>query len=119
MVVPDSVSALGYTALLQDHCRLQRAILGKTVTFLVEETSGGCTHACTVDDLAFLLSHVPLSDWAGLDTFVFQQPTRKTRLLKPTWGRLSYHARLGFRGSLIHQGPTVFVDAVEAGAAVK
>src|SRR5271170_1451153 len=47
----------------------KRVVSGREVVFVVERTSRGCVHACTVADLTCLLSHVPLPDWEGLALF--------------------------------------------------
>lgn len=121
MVVPQiSASARWCTAQLDPVQDIRRSVNGRDVTFIVERTSGGCVHACTVEDLAFMLSHVPLSDWAGLETFVLRQPTRKQRILGPAWGRMFYHAYLGFRGTpIVKRGPAVFLEASVVGDTIK
>lgn len=117
MVIPQlSTSARWCTAQLNPGQKLRKNVNGKDVTFIVEKTSGGCVHACTVEDVVFILSQVPLADWAGLETFVFRQSTRKTRILRPAWGRMFYHAHLGFRGTpIVITGPTVFLEATDVG----
>ena len=71
--------------------------------FLVEPPTRGCCYACTVEDVARLLSGVPLDDWAGISAIVFRQPTRKQDLLRPVWGRLVFDAQVpGITGSAIH-----------------
>lgn len=104
---------------LGDHSSQVRNIQGKEVTFIVEATSGECLHACTVEDIIHVLSNVPLSDWAGLETFVLRQSTGKTRILNPAWGRLFYWVDLDFRGRTIARGPAIFLEAVDVQAPVK
>ena len=71
--------------------------------FFVEPPTGDCRYACTVDDVARLLSEVPLHDWAGISAIVFRQPTRRQDLLRPVWGRIVFDAHLsGITGSVIH-----------------
>ncbi|WP_179044366.1 hypothetical protein [Sphingobium lactosutens] len=102
------------------HIKLEREVNGRKTTFIVEEPHGGCAHACTVEDLEFLLSHIPVADWAGLDTFVLRQPTRKSRMLNPVWGRLYYHADLAFLGSRARwSGPAVFLEACKVDDIIK
>ncbi|MCW3847072.1 hypothetical protein OF829_07460 [Sphingomonas sp. LB-2] len=96
-----------------------RDIQGKQVAFIVEKTSGGCVHACTIADIEHLLSHIPRSDWAGLNTFVLRQSTRKTRILNPAWGRLWYFTDLQFRGRIIASGPAIFLEAMQVDAPIK
>lgn len=104
MIVPRPWISAGWCAAqLNPGQMLRRTVNGRDVTLIVEKTSGGCVHACSVEDVIFLLSHVPLADWAGLETFVLRQPTRKARVLRPAWGRMFYYADLGFRGSSIEK----------------
>ena len=71
--------------------------------FFVESPTRDCCYACTVDDVARLLSEVPLDDWAGNSAIVFRQPTRKQDLLRPVWGRLVFETQVsGITGSAIH-----------------
>lgn len=115
LVIPKlSSSARSCTVQLDPDQTIRRNVNGKDVTFIVEKTTGGCTHACTVEDVVFLLSRVPASDWEGLETFVFRQPTRKARILRPAWGRMFYRADLGFRGSsIVKSGPAIFLEACD------
>jgi hypothetical protein len=108
------------TAHLDPSQWVRRNVNGRDVTFIVEKTSGGCVHACTVEDVVTILSHVPVSDWDGLETFVFRQPTRKQRILWPAWGRMYYYADLSFRGSsIVKSGPAVFLEAMAPNAVFK
>ncbi len=83
--------------------RCSRTIRERTIRFLVEPATRDCCYACTVDDVARLLSEVPIDDWAGISAIVFRQPTRKQDLLRPAWGRLVFDAQVpGITGSAIH-----------------
>lgn len=104
---------------LGEHASLVRTVQGKDVTFIVEATNGGCVHACTVEDIVHVLAHVPLSDWAGLQTFVLRQSTRKTRILNRAWGRLFYWVDLAFRGRRVTRGPAIFMEAVDVRTPLK
>jgi len=85
----------------------------KDVCVVVEKTSGGCVHACSAEDVLYLLCRIPPADWAGLNTFVLRQSTQKMRILHPAWGRMFYHADLGFRGgTVVRSGPAIFLEAV-------
>ena len=71
--------------------------------FFVEPPIRDCRYACTVDDVARLLSEVPVDDWAGISAIVFRQPTRKQDLLRPVWGRVVFDTQVsGITGSAIH-----------------
>src|SRR6218665_1742467 len=118
MVIPRPPRAQGPMDFVLDAARIEwRGVAGRDVCFVVEQTSGGCSHACTIADMIAILSHIPASDWAGLHTFVLRQSPRRARLLRPAWGRLYYNARLAFRdGSPGRWGPAVFLEAFEAGS---
>ena len=82
--------------------RCSRTIRGRRTWFFVEPPTRDCYYACTVDDVARLLSEVPLDDWAGI-AIVFRQPTRKQDLLRPAWGRVVFDTQVsGITGSAIH-----------------
>jgi hypothetical protein len=98
----------------------QREIAGRSVSFIVENTRPGCVHPCSVSDVAHALGALPASDWAGLDTFVFRQPTRKQLVLSPTWGRLRYYAEIKTtKGRSLAKGPALYLDAVDLAKPIK
>ena len=87
---------------LKDPVRCSRTIRERTISFFVEPPIRDCCYACTVEDVARLLSEVPLDDWAGISAVVFRQPTRKQDLLRPVWGRLVFDTQeSGITGSAI------------------
>ena len=87
---------------LKDPVRCSRTIRERTIGFFVEPPTRDCCYACTVEDVARLLSDVPLDDWAGISAVVFRQPTRKQDLLRPVWGRLVFDTQeSGITGSAI------------------
>jgi hypothetical protein len=104
-----------WTETLGAHQVIHRTIASmRSVVFLAEPNTAGCIHACTVDDVARVLTHIPLDDWRGMETFVLRQTTRKQRLLNPVWGRMFYSADLGRRGRKNGRlGPAVMLDAVD------
>ena len=80
-----------------------RTIRGRRTWFFVEPPTRDCCYACTVDDVARLLSEAPVDDWAGISAIVFRQPTRKQDLLRPVWGRVVFDTQVsGITGSAIH-----------------
>lgn len=94
--------------------RTVRRVVGeREVSFVVEKTNRGCVHACTVDDIAFLLSQLPPDDWEGLNLFVLRQPKRKEALLSGVWGRLAYGGQIGRPQDGLFSGPSVFLEATE------
>lgn len=58
--------------------------------FIVEETLEGYKHACSVQDVAYLLQFIQKDDYGDLRYIIFRQPTRKEAGLEPVWGRLAY-----------------------------
>jgi len=113
LVIPDRLrSDRNWRELLNKHQLVTRTVGGRTFNFIVEDNRLGCVHACSVDDMCRVLSHIPPADLEGLDTLVLRQPTRKQRALSPVWGRLIYSADLGYPGrKSLSFGPTVFIEA--------
>jgi len=84
------------------------------VRFLVETPRENWLHPCTIGDVIRMLEQVPGSDWAGIDTIVFRQPTRKQAILNSAWGRLLYFGEISTaRGQVIASGPMILLDAIE------
>jgi hypothetical protein len=81
---------------------------GRDFHVLVEETRRGCIHTCTVDDIHFVIRHIPAADLRGLKVFVLRQPKRKEEILSPVWGRLVYEAEYGD-----WTGPAIILEAQE------
>jgi len=118
MVVPRiAVAGRSCEAALGEARLLKSSVSGRFITLIVEGTHGGCAHACTPEDIFFMLSHIPVDDWEGMETIVLRQSTRKMRLLKPAWGRLYYWAELRFRSTHApRRGPVIFLEATEPDA---
>jgi len=118
LVIPQPAGAVGtWKEQLGKHQYVRVDVSGKPVDFFVEDTTGGCVHACSVNDVATMLSHVPDSDRAGLNIVVLRQPTRKQRVLAPAWGRLIYFAELASAGSTpVATGPAVLLEAIDLAA---
>lgn len=121
MVIPQHPGSHQWrTDRIGPHEKLIHEVNGEKITFIVEHPNGGCEHACTVEDVLFMLSHIPSSDWAGLSTFVFRQPTRKIRIIDPAWGRLYYFADLRFSHSRARwSGPALFLEASKVNEVIK
>src|SRR6516162_5951860 len=62
---------------LGPHNVLKRKVGSLEIVFVVERTRGDCVHACTIEDVCYLLSLLPAADLESLQTFVFRQSTRK------------------------------------------
>ena len=100
---------------LGPHVVVKRSVGSCEITFLVERTRKDCVHACTVDDVCYVLALVPVSDMESLDTVVMRQSTRKQELVDPAWGRLAYSADIGRPGrKLRHSGPALFLEATNS-----
>jgi hypothetical protein len=98
---------------VEDARQISRIISGRSVRFFVQSTRADCFHACTIDDIAYLLSQLPTTDWEGIEAILLRQPRRKEQLLEPVWGRLAYAADLvdGHR-RVLYQGPVIVIEAV-------
>ena len=84
------------------------------MSFIVEEPRANSVHPCTVDDVARVLGLIPVSDWAGIETVIFRQPTRKQAILNPAWGRLRYAGEVSTgRNQIVATGPMILLDAID------
>ena len=109
MVIPDSWhDDRIFWEKLTSHTTVHRVIHGKTIPFLVESTRQDSVYPCTVDDVAKMLSFVPVDDLEGLEVFVLRQPKRKEQILRLVWGRLVYFAQYGQVG-----GPAIILEAIQ------
>ncbi|MDR2129423.1 MAG: hypothetical protein LBP52_10220 [Burkholderiaceae bacterium] len=109
MCIPDYLSSkhwLHYTERLTDHKKFVHTIQGHEFVFVVEKTRADCYHACSVADVAFMLAHIPASDYGNLRYIVFRQPKRKENILSPVWGR--WVLRYEFEGE---RKPAVLLEA--------
>jgi hypothetical protein len=96
---------------LRQPVSIRRVVGGRALEFLVEPTTAGFVHACTVDDVAAVLGLVPRDDVRLLDYVVLRQPTRKQATLASVWGRLVYWAGFARRPG----GPAILLEATELG----
>lgn len=69
--------------------RQTRIFDGNEITFIFEKTRKPNVHACSVEDIARVLSCIPAADLKGIDFVVLRQPKRKEEILSSVWGR--YH----------------------------
>ncbi|ABF42570.1 hypothetical protein Acid345_3569 [Candidatus Koribacter versatilis Ellin345] len=101
-----------YWERIEKATKVKREVSGQTVHFFVQPTLADYVHACTIDDIVHLLSHVPPADWETLCAIVLRQPRRKEETLSPVWGRLAYAADLvNAHGTLLYQGPAIVLEA--------
>jgi hypothetical protein len=92
---------------LTDFKVAERLVHSRGLSFIVEKTRADSYHACTVDDIAHVLRHIPSHDFDGIDFIVLRQPKRKEEIINPVWGRLAYFAEIGS-----HQGRAIFIEAL-------
>ena len=98
----------------------RRIVSGRLIKFFVQPTRADCVHACTIDDLARMLSYLPAPDWAGIGAVLLRQPRRKEQTLEAVWGRFSYAADLVDRnGNVLYAGPAIIIEAVKPDASIK
>ncbi|OSZ72743.1 hypothetical protein CAP39_05420 [Sphingomonas sp. IBVSS1] len=115
-MIPQPDDGLYWLERLSGFRREEREVAGKTVLFIIEANALGCVHPCSVSDVVWMLESLHASEWSGLRTVVFRQPTRKQLVLRPAWGRLSYHAELNSaKGQIVAKGPVLFLDAIMPG----
>ena len=113
-MIPNRSGGEHWLEQISDHRVEDRVVANRTVRFVIEKNSLNCIHPCSVADVVRMLESLPQSDWAGLDTFVFRQPTRKQLILSPVWGRLLYYAKIStLTGRPIAKGPSIFLDAID------
>jgi hypothetical protein len=99
---------------------VSRIVSGSLIRFFVQPTRADCVHACTIDDLARLLSYLPAQDWAGIGGVLLRQPRRKEQTLEPVWGRLSYAADFAdANGNVLYSGPAIVIEAVNPFGSMK
>lgn len=110
---PASVERYFYER-LEKYQKIERIIKGHEFTFIIEETRKNCFHACTVDDLATLISCIPENDYGELRYIVLRQPKRKEETLSPVWGRLIYSYEFED-----NHYPAVIIEAIDLSKSFK
>lgn len=115
MVVPNPGNLFSALDRIGKYVSERRSVSGIDMIFIVEDVRDGCLHPCTIDDVVVVLEQVPTSDWVGIKTIVFRQPTRKQALLDPAWGRLRYSGEVSTaRKQIVAAGPMILLDAIES-----
>lgn len=99
---------------LKNYQSVERIIKGHLMTFLIEETRSDCVHACTVDDIAYVLQNVPAADLEDLLLIILRQPKRKEEILNPVWGRYIYYATIDK-----YEGSAICLDALDLSKPVR
>jgi len=96
-----------YHEKLTEYNIVLRSVHSRSLPFIVERTRADSCHACTIDDIARVLQHVPSSDFQGIVFIVLRQPKRKEEIIERVWGRIDYYAYIGG-----HQGRAIFIEAL-------
>ena len=99
---------------LTEYLKETRVIAGNEFLFVTERTITGFEHACSVDDVATILEHIPKHDLLDLNTVIFRQPKRKETILSPVWGRLALCYE--FEG---HNRAAIILEAVDLTSTLK
>ena len=83
-----------YFERLSNYKKEKRVINNHEFIFVVEDTLQDYTHACSVDDVAHIIEHLPTEDYGEMKFIIFRQPKRKEARLSSVWGRLIYFFEL-------------------------
>ena len=103
-----STQSLWFYERLSEYTKTARDINGNRFEFVIETTREKVNHACTVDDLAEMIRHIPPADYGDLNLIVLRQPKRKEEKLASVWGRLIYWYE--FEGDF---RPAVIIEATD------
>jgi len=109
LVIPyPAVEMKSFYERLKNYKVIVRVINGHEFKFIIESTRENSFHACTIDDIEIIISHIPKVDYGELKLIILRQPTRKEELLNPVWGRLIYSYE--FEGDF---HPAVILDSID------
>ena len=107
LVIPDRWSDLSiYWERLNNPVTVPITVNDHDINILVEPTIYGCFHACTVEDIEFLLQQIPVKHLQEVQLIVLRQPKKKEQILCPVWGRMAYWANIGK-----FSGPAIYLEA--------
>jgi len=109
-----STQSLQFYERLGEYTKTYRDINGNRFEFVIEATREKVNHACTVDDLAEMIRHIPPADYGDLNLIILRQPKRKEENLALVWGRLIYYYEFekSFR-------PAVIIEATDCERTLK
>ena len=93
---------------LGNYTVVERVINDHTFRFIIEKTRKTSFHACSVDDVATIITHIPKKDYGELTFIIFRQPKRKEEIHNPAWGRLVYYYE--FEGEYF---PAIILEAID------
>jgi hypothetical protein len=87
--------------LLSKKEKIVRKVHHEDINFYTDELKKNYVHSCAIDEIAWALSELPKEDVFGINNIWLHQPTRKTNLFSPAWGRLCYYAAPNFQPLII------------------
>ncbi len=91
LTIPEPMSIPRFfTERLDRYSKIKKVINDHEFIFVLEETREGCVHACSVNDVAEIINHIPVKYYEDLKFIIFRQPKRKEEIISPAWGRLIY-----------------------------
>jgi hypothetical protein len=107
--IPDPyLNSLSFYERLGAYEKIIRVINGHTFMFIIEAPGAYSRHACSIEDVARMISYIPPTDYGDLKFIVFRQPKRKEELLSTSWGRLIYSYE--FEGNYY---PAIILEAAD------
>lgn len=107
LVIPDRWSDLSiYWERLNNPVAIPITVNKHKIDILVEPTTHGYFHACTVEDIEFLLQKIPVKHLQEVKLIVLRQPKKKEQILCSVWGRMAYWANIGE-----FSGPAIYLEA--------
>lgn len=91
LIIPQPADTMkSFYERLDKYEKEKRFINGHEFLFVTEQTRKNSKHACTIDDIEKIISHIPKKNYGELKLIVLRQPKRKEEILSPVWGRLIY-----------------------------
>ncbi len=93
---------------IDNYKKEKRVINDHEFLFVIEPPRQSSAHACTVNDIAKIISHIPPKDYGELELIILRQPKRKEETLSPVWGRIIYNFE--FEGKF---QPAIIIEAVD------
>ncbi|MCD7933065.1 MAG: hypothetical protein LUH15_17865 [Tannerellaceae bacterium] len=79
-----------YYEQLGKYTQSSHTVNGQEIIFIIEDTYKDFYHACSIDDVLYVLKEIPEEDFGELKFIIFRQPKRKEQRSFPVWGRLIY-----------------------------
>ncbi|MCU0436428.1 MAG: hypothetical protein MUC49_00835 [Raineya sp.] len=86
----DSNNLLDFYEKLSSYQKLEIDLGDKKILFVVEGTKKDFIHACSIEDVVYILKSIDFKYWKTLEMIVLRQPKKKEVFISPVWGRLIY-----------------------------